>query len=255
MKSSPIPQDRKQDPRVQGFEYPTSGIESPISCMEWQKETVRDPLKVSAADRNSSISAESSEPGQMLEMKEPAAEFERGHILGFIEGQAAERATLRDELRNLEAEKIEHALRLNEQFASERERYLKSVGPELVELAVAIASLILRREVQVDPLMLTNSVRIALREVAANTSVKIHVPVLSSDLWLETVDHLPNLGVKPTIVAEEELQDGECTIETEMGSADLGVQSQLAEIARLLLNPSSPGKDDGPIKRAEVMHP
>jgi flagellar assembly protein FliH len=162
------------------------------------------------------------------------SEFERGRAHGYIEGQSAEREDSSAKLRRMESEKIEHALRLNELFASERERYIQSIEPEVVKLALAVASLILRHEVQIDPLLLTGSVRIALRGIAARTSVKICVPAATADLWVETLDHLPNLAAKPTVVADDSLQDGECTLETEMGSVDLGVQSQLAEITRAL---------------------
>jgi len=43
---------------------------------------------------------------------------------------------------------------------------------------------------------------------------------------------LPNLATRPVVVAGEGMQAGECLVETEMGSADLGFMAQLAEIER-----------------------
>jgi len=38
--------------------------------------------------------------------------------------------------------------------------------------------------------------------------------------------------LKPTVVAGEGMRVGECAIETELGSVDLGIRAQLGEIER-----------------------
>jgi flagellar assembly protein FliH len=42
----------------------------------------------------------------------------------------------------------------------------------------------------------------------------------------------PNLALKPTVVAAEGMRLGDCVVETELGSVDLGIRSQLGEIER-----------------------
>lgn len=227
-------QTSEQSHVIQDFEYPPSGIEQLTSFAPvWQDSMGRQSTRAIPLDLHTYGEEQCS--GESSVTKEVDAEFERGRASGYEEGRSAGRADISAELRKCEAAQVEHTLRLNEQFTFERERCIESMEPEVVKLALSIASLILRREVQIDPLLLTSSVRIALKGVAAKTSVKIHVPAATVDLWIETIDHLPNLSVKPTVVADELLENGECTLETEMGSADLGVQSQLAEIARVLL--------------------
>jgi len=51
-------------------------------------------------------------------------------------------------------------------------------------------------------------------------------------LWTETILRLPKLAVKPEVVPGEGMRLGDCRIETEMGSVDLGVRAQLGEIER-----------------------
>jgi len=43
---------------------------------------------------------------------------------------------------------------------------------------------------------------------------------------------LPNLASKPTVIPGDGMRLGDCMIETEMGSVDLGIRAQLGEIER-----------------------
>jgi len=52
------------------------------------------------------------------------------------------------------------------------------------------------------------------------------------DLWSEALALLPNLTMKPQVVAGDGMRLGDCVIETAMGSVDLGIRSQLGEIER-----------------------
>ena len=58
----------------------------------------------------------------------------------------------------------------------ERDRYLHAVEHEVVELALAVAARILRREAQMDPLLLTGAVRVALGQLSGSTEVRLRVP-------------------------------------------------------------------------------
>jgi hypothetical protein len=43
---------------------------------------------------------------------------------------------------------------------------------------------------------------------------------------------VPNLTIKPSVIAGEGMRLGECVMETELGSVDLGIRAQLGEIER-----------------------
>jgi flagellar assembly protein FliH len=43
---------------------------------------------------------------------------------------------------------------------------------------------------------------------------------------------LPNLALKPAVVSGQEMRLGDCMIETELGTVDLGIRAQLGEIER-----------------------
>jgi flagellar assembly protein FliH len=117
-------------------------------------------------------------------------------------------------------------------FTAARDGYFAKVEREVVELALAIAARIVQREVGLDPLLLAGAVRVALGQLGESTSVQLRVPAASQSLWAEMLRLMPNLPVHPDLVAESEMKDGECVIETQLGRVDLGVRAQLKEIER-----------------------
>jgi flagellar assembly protein FliH len=127
---------------------------------------------------------------------------------------------------------VRQAAELIESFAQERDRYLHAIEHEVVELALAVAARILRREAQMDPLLLTGAVRVALGQLSGSTQVRLRVPAAELDLWTEAMALLPNLALKPAVVPGEGMRLGDCMIETELGSVDLGIRAQLGEIER-----------------------
>ena len=116
--------------------------------------------------------------------------------------------------------------------AQARDGYFARVEREVVELALAIAARILQREAQVDPLLLTGAVQVALGQLAEWTAVALRVPAQAREMWAETLRLMPNLPVTPTVVADGEMKEGECVLTTEMGRVYLGVRAQLKEVER-----------------------
>jgi flagellar assembly protein FliH len=164
--------------------------------------------------------------------EETRRSFEAGREQGRVEGRQAEREAQAVAVVAAERERIRKASELVERFARERERYFADVEREVVGLALAIAARILRREAQMDPLLLTGAVRVALGQLSASSPAQLVVPPTELDLWKDTIAHAPNLTVKPEVVAGEGMRLGECIIKTDLGSVDLGLRSQLGEIER-----------------------
>jgi flagellar biosynthesis/type III secretory pathway protein FliH len=152
-----------------------------------------------------------------------------------------------EQLAVLERQK-QHLAALAETFYGERDRYLRAVEQEVVKLALAVAARILRREAQMDPLLLTGAVRVALGQLAATTEVHLHVPPADLDLWTEAIALLPNLPVKPSVLGCEGMRLGDCRVETRLGTVDLGIRSQLGEIERGFFDRAGMGRPLPPPK-------
>jgi len=165
--------------------------------------------------------------------------FEAGRERGRLDAQDAQREALTNARRHEE----QRMAGLAESFSAARDRYLGAVEGEVVKLALAVAARILRREAQMDPLLLTGAVRVALGQLSATTEVTLRVPAGDLELWREAIGHLPNLALKPQVLAGEGLRLGDCAIESRLGTVDLGVRAQLGEIERGFFDRAGSGPD------------
>jgi len=116
-----------------------------------------------------------------------------------------------------------------EAFQKEREEYFNRVEPEIVQLALAIARKILHREAQIDPLLLTGLVHVALEKLDAGTRVRLRVHPADTHFWNEFFARSGG-AQNPELLGDATLQHGECALETEVGSTQISLDTQLKEI-------------------------
>lgn len=215
---------------IELFEYP-AGPDAPSSPTwdGWEDaDGVADKVPGAAEqDDGSNESRLSVEFDQRL-----AEETRRSFEAGREQGRQAEHEAQAASQVAAERERVRQASELIRGFTQERDRYLHAVEHEVVKLALEVAARILRREAQMDPLLLTGAVRVALGQLSGSTQVRLQVPPAELDLWTEAMAIIPNLAVKPTVVASEKMRLGDCVIETDLGSVDLGIRAQLGEIER-----------------------
>jgi flagellar assembly protein FliH len=222
--------------RIEAFEYP-AGPDTPF-LPEWNGwENAEDaaprapvaPVRDAASGVNESQQRAGFD-ARLAEEKRRA--FEEGREQGRQEGIRTEREAQSGSLAATQRERVQQAAALMESFTNERDKYLQKVEHEVVKLALAVAARILRREAQMDPLLLTGAVRVALGQLSSSTQVQLRVPKTELALWTEAIALLPNLAVKPVVIAGEGMRLGDCVVETKMGSVDLGIRAQLGEIER-----------------------
>jgi flagellar assembly protein FliH len=220
--------------RIEVFEYPADANATTLPTWDGWAVGAADRVSEEAADERA-LGATAAKEHAELEQRlagETRRSFEAGREQGRLEGRQAERATqaaIQTAAQELRARQVAELIA---SFAEERDRYLHAVEHEVVELALAVTARILRREAQMDPLLLTGAVRVALGQLSGSTEVRLRVPATELDLWTETIALLPKLRVKPSVVSGEGMRLGDCTIETELGSVDLGIRAQLGEIER-----------------------
>jgi len=225
---------------IELFEYPADPHEPSLAAWDgWsgngEEGGQRSTQEVPRATADSCPGVASQRTGAEFERRleeETRRSFEAGREQGRQEGRQAEHEAQSAGLAAAGHERVQQAAQLIESFAQERDRYLQAVEHEVVELALTVAARILRREAQMDPLLLTGAVRVALGQLSGSTQVRLRVPADELELWTEAIGLLPNLALKPTVLAGEEMRLGECAIETSLGSVDLGIRAQLGEIAR-----------------------
>ncbi|HEY6448458.1 MAG TPA: FliH/SctL family protein [Acidobacteriaceae bacterium] len=151
-----------------------------------------------------------------------------------------------------ERRSAELAMALTE-FRAQRDDYLARVEHEVVRLALAIAERILHREAQMDALLLAGAVRVALGQLADSTEVRLRVPSEQREMWEEMLRLMPGLPLRPDVAADAELNEGEAILESRLGTVDLGIRAQIAEIERGffdLLEVRAKSGETAPVKQA-----
>jgi flagellar assembly protein FliH len=146
---------------------------------------------------------------------------------GFREGETAGRDRAASELQPV-------LTRLSASIAglaALRSRIRADAEKELVELAMAVARRILRRELTVDPDAVGGLVRSALDKVQSRDVVRVRMhPDYIGPLTKCLAGYPAAAGVE--IAPDGGLQPGDVIIETRRGDLDGSVETQLAEIER-----------------------
>jgi flagellar assembly protein FliH len=147
---------------------------------------------------------------------------------GFAEGvKQSQQNTSTPSLKPME--EITTALR---NFQQEKTDYYGRVEVELVHLALSIAAKILHREAQVDRMLVGALVKVALDKIQKGSKVDLHVSPEEIAAWSEYLEK--NLGGRANlnVTADTSIKPGHCTLRTELGETEIGIEAQLKEIER-----------------------
>ncbi|MGC2300861.1 MAG: FliH/SctL family protein [Acidobacteriaceae bacterium] len=205
-------------PVLAGGQPPLIDIESPVDLADRVRE-----LEVKLGEQTKQFA-------QKLESVRNEA-LERGRQMAISE-HAAWRQQCVSELRTA-----------IDEFCARRDEYLARVEHEVVRLALAVAERIIHRESQVDPLLLSGAVRVALGHLAESTQVRLRVPAMHQEMWADLVRLMPELPLRPEVIADEGLQTCEAGLETKVGTVDLGIRAQLREVERGFFDPLDARKE------------
>ena len=127
---------------------------------------------------------------------------------------------------DLEASRVTKAL---DSFAASRTEYYAGVEIEVVQLALAISRKILHRETQIDPMLVGALVQIALGQLKEGSNVTLNVVPAEHKRWQTYIDGLGS-KLAISVVEDATLQQGDCVLQTELGTANFGIDMQLKEV-------------------------
>jgi flagellar assembly protein FliH len=151
---------------------------------------------------------------------------------GFEEGKAAART----EFDRAAAKLKEEIGRTLHEFAAERESYFHRVEEEVVRLALAIVRKILHRESQIDPLLLTGILRVALEKIDTTSSIELRANPADIKVWRDYFAQARDNFPPPELISDPSLESSRCILETELGSTEIGLETQLKEIEQGFLD-------------------
>ncbi len=209
---SEYPSGKKPPPRsAQPFRYApaTQGDTGPF-----RGAAERNPTGAAAADVGTTQGVEPS--------------YDRGNG----EGETRARADFEKALAETRSQ-VSGALR---QFTRERETYFARVETEVVQLALSIARKILHRESQIDPLLLTGVVHVALEKLDASTRVRLRANPEEARFWNGYFSNAKDIYPTAEVVGDPSLAPGNCVLETDLGETRISLETQLKEIEQGFLD-------------------
>ena len=174
------------------------------------------------------------EPVEQPNKKENDPGVSEALLIARIEREIAEAVTAAEQRLRQEYEQKLAAARapiaaLIAGFEEQRSEYFANVEGEIVQLALSIAAKILHREAQVDPMLLAALVRLAVEGMREGSSVTIRVGRGRGESWKKYFAAIPSMA-HVEVAEDEQLSDQDCVLETELGSANFGLDSQLKEV-------------------------
>ena len=120
----------------------------------------------------------------------------------------------------------------------QREEFLSRHEAELVKLAVAVAKKIIGQSVEMNPDIVLQTAREALRSVRSERRVIIKVNPQDEAALREQAASLKMLGAEVcelVIIANPEIEAGGCIVESDLGMIDAQIGTQLAALETALL--------------------
>lgn len=210
-------------------EVPAAAPSVDLEALQAEAEAVLESARAEAAElvEDARIQAES--------LREAA--WQEGFHAGKLEARAAVAADLRAEW-NVRSQELRTELdSIISQFAAAREELWQRQEPEMVGLAFDIARQVVKAEIKQNPEVVRHVITNAIRRLTDKENVRIrvsvsdapHVKKMRQDL-LEIVDGLRHLEIND----DRRVGEGGCVIETNAGTIDAKIETQVAEVARVL---------------------
>ena len=168
-------------------------------------------------------------PHKQAEVEMTDAELQALLAEARLEGSVATETRIREEFCvKAQAERDRMTVTLDG-FERERKGYFARIETEVVRLALSIAAKILHREAQVEPMLVAALVQIAVNQLKENTVVNVRVHPKSASQWRAHFEAIPQWATV-SVLEDEELELGDCVLETALGSANFSLAAQLKEV-------------------------
>ncbi len=177
---------------------------------------------------------------QPLSMEEVQEEIQHAYDRGFDEAQQLTRTTF-----EIELQKRQHWIlnfdtvfkQMHIQFAQE----LRNLEESVIPLSVLVAGHILEREIEADGNIVIEQVKKAIKSIDNDNILKIHLHPYNIEILKSVKSTLVPDSSKlenMVIVANENIDQGSCIIETASGLIDATFKSQLEKLKQSLENAS-----------------
>jgi flagellar assembly protein FliH len=157
------------------------------------------------------------------------------YLLGYREAQEKTRRDVELEFGDKLFRKYEEVHRILQQFDESFTEYELTFEKLVIETAFEVAKKIIQREISRETII-NDNVRSAINKVMGANEVRLKMHPSDTDQLSEDSKKLIHGGSfnKIKIEPDERIEQGGCLIETEIGSVDARISTQLNEMQRFL---------------------
>jgi len=215
-------------PLVEAFQYhdtfgpPTPVISEPPAAPPVLKSEENKSEEKKSEEKKSEEKIATPVTPAYLSPQEVSHLVAEAHAQGLTQGIRQVTARFEEEL----AQERKRVADLVTGFQQQRSDYYAKVELDLVQLALAIAAKILHRESQVDPMVVAGLVKVMLERLQQKTTIVMRIRPEDAKSWRQYFHDYSNLQ----IVEDTSLAPKACFLETEVGVADMALESQLKEV-------------------------
>ena len=123
-------------------------------------------------------------------------------------------------------------------FLSAEKKVFEAIAPDIIEISLEIAKKIIKHEVQTDPQIVIDTVMDVLKNIPKNEpKITLKVNPAQAQYVKDTLpEQLTLLGVesKLNIVADDNITEGSCVVQTNNGVVDASIDAQIDIIQKAL---------------------
>ena len=159
--------------------------------------------------------------------------YREGYQQGLEEGTAAVRQEMSDKFN----QSVKQAEKMLLQAEEARNRIILDADRQIIDLALAVASKVLAREVEENPLIILPIVKEALEKVRDQAQLVIRINPVHYSLLLEAQNDLQRMvgGQQAiTILSDPSLGEADCLVETGNGTVDARLETQMTALRQRL---------------------
>jgi flagellar assembly protein FliH len=196
--------------------------EPPVETVAWRH--VRTPLQQAGAGQPAGPDGRQEIEHMRRQMEQHVRD---AHGQGYREGEAAGRGQATAETRPV----IERLSRTIEEISGLRGRLRREAEADTIQLALAIARRVLRRQLAIDPEALHGLVLGALERLEGQEISRVRVHPAHAALVGKCLEQYSG-GVRVEITPDPSRELGAVVFETQRGNLDASIDSQLQEIER-----------------------
>ncbi len=161
-------------------------------------------------------------------------ETDKAYHRGFNDGKDQSQIVLNQQLQPIQ----DFAARITEQFRNELDSFYEKEEQQILELILHIARKVIHTEVSLNPEIVLHILRSSLKLLSDRRNIVINV---NSAEWSIIKENMESLGHEFDIPADTEirgtqhLEKGSVRIDTESGTIDSRISTQIDEITRKIL--------------------